>query len=825
MAIPNGVTPNGSQSAGSDDISKLTEILLSIESSIKSISGNSDDDAKDKKRSKAMQVSRNTTVNDMIKFTNNLGLAVPAGFIMIHNDLEKLLSSGSGGGGGLYAALAAAAGAAITGALTAAGDAGAKLLTAGGDAVATGAKGIGEGISTAASGVGDAAVNVIEALKKTGDKGIDTLLSDEEFANQLKGDGDVFKLRKMAIMAYLRSYYANLIEPAGYSVEINSDDWKLTKDTSLASVVDDFAQGFGNLVGNTVGSVMNAVQQGIENGGLNDDAEVQRIRAMGYTAYLRAYYANLIQPNGYVVEDVNANTWTLVSDISIASVGDDIGQALGGLVSGPVNALMGSITDSIANVSQNFKEEVDRVRAFGYANYLRAYYANLMEPMGYAPEDINAKEWTLVPKTSAASVGDDIGQFLGGIVSGPVDAIMGSITSSIANIVESFKPEVDRVRAFGYANYLKAYYANMIEPLGYAPEDINAETWVLVPKTSAASVGDDIGQFLGGIVAGPINAVGEAVTNTIANVVESFKPEVDRVRAYGYMAYLKAYYANMIKPMGVQVDDMNADPAEWKLHKEGSAEAIIKIITDTLGGIMAAPVKAIGQALTDTVADAAQNSDPLVQKTRAAGYRAYVRAYYLNMLESYGYTVDIDKLNRDDFTIRKGGLGEGLIKGWINDATSTVGKAVGNVLGGAMSGLQDLNIIDESLNNDPGVKYTRTEGYKSVLNVMFNKMSEAMDDIPKGVGSDARNYAKKALESAFDALGKRTSEQIQENTTVISSTYDDTRMRLLVNDLLTKVKDMRDKMDVIIEKDPVVFPVGQANTAAADFNLNNEIAE
>lgn len=815
MAIPNGVTPNGSQSGAKDDISKLTELLINIDKSLSTMSKQAEDDSKDKKQAKSMTVSKNPTVADLIKFSNNLGLAVPAGFIMIHNDLEQLIeNNGSKKGGSMWDALAEGLTGAIIGGIAALMAGGSDLIKAGGEAVSTAAQGVGQAASGVLTSAGDATVNVIKALKSTGDPAMDALLSDPDFIDSMKSDTDVTDLRKMAIIAYLRSYYANLIEPSGYSVDINSNDWILTKNDkiTLASAFDDVAQGLGSIAGNIVGSVMDSIQQGIENGKLNDDPDVQVVRAMGYATYLRAYYANLIQPNGYRVEDINADSWTLKEDTSIASVGDDIGQALGGLVSGPVNALMGSITDSIANISQNFKEDVDKVRAFGYANYLRAYYANMIQPMGYKVEDINAETWTLVENTSLASVGDDIGQFLGGIVSGPVTSLMDAITGSIANIAESFKPEVDKVRAFGYASYLRAYYANMIQPMGYKVKDINAETWTLKEDTSLASVGDDIGQFIGGIVAGPINAVGEAVTNTIANVVESFKPEVDRVRAYGYMAYLKAYYANMIKPMGVQVANINDDPSLWTLEKKGSAEAILKIITDTLGNLVAAPIKAIGESLTNVVADASQNSDPGVQITRAAGYRAYVRAYYLNMLESYGYTVDMDKLNKDDFTIRKGGLGEGLIKGWLNDISSTAGKAVGNLLGGAMSSMQDLNIIDSSLNEDVGVKYTRTQGYKSVLEVMFNKMADVIDDVPGGLGSDARGYAKKALESAFDALGNRTSEQIRENTTVISSTYDDSKMRLLVNDLLTKVKDMRDKMDVIIEKEPVVVNSGGPNT-------------
>ncbi len=73
MAIPNGVTPDGSQSAKQDDISKLTELLINIDKSLSNLSDISTEEEKRGRQSRAMQVSKNPTVSDLIKFTNNLG--------------------------------------------------------------------------------------------------------------------------------------------------------------------------------------------------------------------------------------------------------------------------------------------------------------------------------------------------------------------------------------------------------------------------------------------------------------------------------------------------------------------------------------------------------------------------------------------------------------------------------------------------------------------------------------------------------------------------------------------------------------------------------
>ena len=536
--------------------------------------------------------------------------------------------------------------------------------------------------------------------------------------------------------------------------------------------------------------------------------DIMELRKAYSKGYLRAYYSDLIGTLGYYY-DYKEDTLTKEDTLG-SGVHDVFSGALSGIGSG-----LGQIVDSVAGAAENIKlnqeDDVYKLRKSSYKAYVRAYYANMIQPYGYLIEDINGDDWKLTRQNNAVAVFEDIGQALGSLVASTAAPLLDTITNFAANIAAN-DSDVMNVRKTGYKAYVRAYYANMIQPYGYAIDDINGDDWKLSRQNNAVAVFEDIGQALGSLVASTAAPLLDTITNTTANAIINGDKTVSNVRKTGYKAYLKAYYANMIQPFGYAIDDINNEE-NWTLERRNNAVAVFEDIGQALGGLVSGVSGALLNSVVDTTANAILNADEGVRKTRVEGYKAYLKVYYLKLLENEGYTVDINNLNRDKFIIEKGGFGHGAVRGFLSDLGSGLGGLFGSIGGSIVNGFKTSN--DSDLNNDPEIRPVRVQGYKALLTISYGKLKESLDEL-----SATKDPVKKVAGKLLSDFSK----DLRKSRGDISITPDESQKEKYRNILDAVYNKMYSGINALDNnKNPVKSAVGKIlKSYAKGFALKDE---
>ena len=532
---------------------------------------------------------------------------------------------------------------------------------------------------------------------------------------------------------------------------------------------------------------------------LAKDPTVYDIRLAGTQAYLKAYYSNLINNLGY---DLNWDENTVIpTGVSLGSVLKDIGDAVGGSIGAAVESVMQALQNSDVQKELESTEDVQNVRKVGYGAYLKAYYANMIQPMGYTvtEESLNTNNFVLKREDSLASVLKDISGFLTGFVGGYVESIATSVTDSAANALLNTDENIIDARKAGYLAYIKAYYANMIQPMGYAvtEESLNDGSYYLKREDSFASVANDIVDALTSFTGSYVSNLANAVTDASVNALLNFNDDVKATRVKGYKAYLKAYYANMIKPMGYLINEtsLNGNEAEFSLEEHTSGSSVISSITEAIGKGAGNLVGAVANLVTDSVANGVLNGDDDIKDIRKKGYSAYLRAYYANMLSAFGYDVDLAKVNNNDFSLQD--TSYNLKDAW-SDFTSAAGQGFANFINGLTSGSL-VDILPESAKSDPEALSIAREGYKKILSAYYDAFDTEKVKFNDGtIDNDYREIKNSFVSSLKDGFKSYAEGSIDFNENNIIE-IDNDEILGKMDDLVKAVSDnnVKEKLDYI----------------------------
>lgn len=509
--IPNGVNAEGAMNAPNDDISKLIDSLLKIETSIGSIKLSYESELIRQRQKETVSFGKQPTVNDMIKFTNNLGVAVPAGFVMLHNDLLKMGASGeaTGSGDSLQGALAklAGAGAKFLGSLTVAGlgvalgtglaiaaiPLGLGLATAlvgAGAGLSLAFRGIGEGIGSALSGLGDFA-------EKLG-RGLGSALSGlfSGIGELARGLGEGIGTAFLGLFSGVGELARGLGEGIGLAL------------SGLFSGLGDLAEGIGRGFGAAMGATAEGIGKGV-GAVLNGAGDAVEGIGKGVGSVLSGT-GDAAEGIGKGIGSTLSGAGDLAKGIGegLASVvfagGDAIAAIVKGIGSGISEAFKGG-GDAIATIIKALKSnvaidaifndeesnnaiandsEVFEIKKQGTASVLKAYFASLIDSFGYEISESDVKSGNLSNIKKKSGFGEwlkgivsDVGGALGGLISGVFSGGKGSTGEiDLSGGLDPFTDSnVQRALYSGTAGVLTAYYNQMVEaiedvPIGYGSD-------------------------------------------------------------------------------------------------------------------------------------------------------------------------------------------------------------------------------------------------------------------------------------------------------------------------------------------------------------------
>lgn len=580
------------------DMKKLIDILSSISNKVSTDADN---------KSKGGAISSTPNPNDIKSYVGNLGLTVPAGFLMIHNDLEKLAGGLTAGGGGASSKV------------------------------------------TAVSSAISAATDLIDHL--TSPAGFADILNNEEVNTRLAAEPDVYNIRLQGTLAYLKGYYNNLLENFGVKVDYATGE--ITQGITIAGVFNDVGQGIGAMFGNIIEGTMQGVDNVINKFDIEGDPDVKAIRKSGYITYLKAYYNNLLSQFGIHIDYVTGEATEQTSFNSIFSdLGSGIGNAFGKMVEGS----LGGLQNAIANTQFENDEEVKNIRRLGFITYLKGYYNNLISQFGitldYENNIVSKKEKEVGDEV--ANWGSTIGTAIGNSFGNATDSLSKSITTFVGEASLNSDEEVKAVRKLGYIAYLKGYYSNLIGEFGF---ELNVDTMKMSKKDKDGwdkfkSAFGDVGAAIGNLFGGITTSLGRGLSNTISDGVLNTDEDVKKVRKLGYIAYLKGYYNNLVGEFGYEIDfdkgvSSMKDKSLWDKFKSAASD-----IGAAIGNLFSGVTDKMGNSLITFVSEASLETDDDIKQIRKDGLSIYLTQYYARMAEAISNVdtkknSDVEKAARD----------------------------------------------------------------------------------------------------------------------------------------------------------------------------------
>ena len=571
---------NGTIFSEKNDIDRLIDELKSLEDSIGLLGDEKGTDTKEKGGGSA-RAKKGPKEEDLLR-PAPLNFLIPTGFLLLHNDLADILAvlkkGGTGGGGGAASTV------------------------------------------TAAATTISAATDLINALKSPA--GLGDILNNKEINELLAKDPSVYQIRLAGTRGYLRAYYLDLIAQLGYAYDFQSDT--ITPDGSVGSFIHDIMAGLTSAFGSAITSVANSLDSIEQQKELNSIPEVKEIRKKGYIAYLKAYYADLLDPFGY---DMDFTTGEVVKKENVASVLQDVFQGIGAGIGSVVESMASSINNSVQNIIMESDEDVKAVRKNGYLAYLKGYYNNLLEEFGYEV-DYNTGE--IFKNTSFVSVMSDAGQGIGNFIGGIVEGSAKALQNVIADATLETDGDVRKVRKQGFIAYLKGYYNNLLQEFGL---EVDYNTGEVTKKTSAVSIFSDAGQALGNFAGNLLGSAARGLQNIISEAVNADDPEIISVRRAGTVAYLKAYYDNLLGEYGYEIDFKTGESKEkdksfWEKLKSSASD-----IGKSIGNLFSGAASSFSTGISGLLDMESLKNDPAIMATRTLGTQSFLNAYF-SALES-----------------------------------------------------------------------------------------------------------------------------------------------------------------------------------------------
>lgn len=507
---PMGLTPDGSMDQPKGDISKLIDSLLKIQENSDIIKNILSEQNADIKKKAAVSVPKNPTVSNLQSFVNNLGVAVPAGFIMIHNDL---IAMGAGGGGGetLESGLGKfLANLDIGEAFISLGTGLGLALVGAGAALAMAFRGLGEGLASALTGLGELAKGIgeglgsalkgaLEGLGALGEglgRGLGAVLTGlgdlargigeglgSAFKGFLEGLGDFAE----GIGKGLGAAFKGFLEGLGDFVEgIGSAIGNVL--LSLFSGIGELAKGLGEGIGSAlsglfsgVGELAKGIGEGLGEaikGALEGLGALGKGIGEGFGSALSGAgdlfkgigigFGEALKGGGDALGAIAKGIGDGIADI-FRGGGDAIATIIKAIKSNPAIDSLFDDEESNAKVSSN--SDIVTLKVKGSKSVLKAYYANLIDELGFKldEKDVLSGDLDKIKKKGwlgkAADALKNGVSYLGELAGGLLDGIFGGKNSpedlGLSTSIDFTNAGIKSVVITGQKNVLTAYYSAM----------------------------------------------------------------------------------------------------------------------------------------------------------------------------------------------------------------------------------------------------------------------------------------------------------------------------------------------------------------------------
>lgn len=555
---------NGAQTAdNTSDIGKLIEILNDWEFKYK----------EEKEASKKGTIPPTPKYADIIKTIGNIGLSVPMGFVMVHNDLTDIYT--------LLLDMYSSKGASVSS--TSWQDVANTALDVAGDSVvAVTAMGLVSKIidkyslteiidnleriiDISLGALPKASSAVMQSLEEIGSGVATTLLNISDLAT----DENIIAERKKNSLRYLNAFYSNLFTDLGYEAIFSDDGTEITgiktyknertidlKEVFTGKISGEATDVAVETIGDVIGELATAKPKAwidlaedeipqalISSFGVYDilsDKEIQSTISTMMNYYVKAFYGGQIAELGWIVD---FDEGTLTKSTGFEQLWSVAKEAIGLYKSGGwttvINAVTSAVSDSITQISTSWKSATNGNNANAlteaYGLYLKAYYANQIAGLGY---EVDYEKGTVKKSDSVAfeSLFNLAKEVMGitkvGGVTTVIDAISSSLSDSITKVSTSWKSATSGENADAlteaYGLYLKAYYATQIAGLGY---EVDYEKGTLTRKVTWETIENEAKSIIGQVLTGGIGLGLEAIAESASKAYSSLADAIGDEKA------------------------------------------------------------------------------------------------------------------------------------------------------------------------------------------------------------------------------------------------------------------------------------------------------
>ena len=562
---------------------------------------------------------------DFTKNLGNLDLIVPMGFVMLHNDLEELITAYKKGNGSLKVSdgettaeldVAGAIGAVAGLAGVIGGSAIVANLTKDmslkdvadvamnlGDWVLSSIPTIADNVAYLIDTVIPSITNVLPTIadsvtETVGEVGRGIAVTAMDVVDIIKDD-EVASQRKSLLKTYINLNYAQLFETLGYEAIIDND---------------------GNIKGIQRQQATNYFSD------LANDASLEDIAKTGVKSAL-----NNVLNTDNIGEAVGETVGGFTAGLKTSKI-----KAYSDLVSEELPQMLLTVTGALDLATDEDLKAIAK-EANGY--YIQAYYGNLIAKMGFL---VDYEKGTVTRGLDWAEFYSEAKSLIGDALTGGVGLGIKAVTESVSSSLSTIMASMSSLEAVGqdnsevikkaYGMYIMAYYGNLIAKMGFEVDYENNTVKRSVNTQEALTIAKDlVGTALTGGIGAGIEALASSIGSSLATISASFT-SLDAVgegnsdiikEAYGM--YIKAYYANLIAGYGYSVDFESGT-----LTREDSFESIKNTIIDTVGDVIFAPISMVSNAIGEAITSiSGAITDAEMEKELKSGIIDYVNKVYL----------------------------------------------------------------------------------------------------------------------------------------------------------------------------------------------------
>lgn len=590
---------NGAQNADNiSDIGKLIEILNEWEFKYE----------EEKRESKQGTIPQNPKYADIIKTIGNVGLSVPMGFVMVHNDLSdiyKLLSDAYSSKESKESTSSSSWQDVVTRAVNVTGDSALALASIGvvsqiidKYSISEIVDGIEDIVNLAINILPKAASTLAGSLEEIGVGVATTLLN----ISDLSTDENIIAQRKANSQRYINVFYSSLFKGLGYEAVFSDDGTEVTgiktysgkdrvidlknifKEGISEEAISVAIEGAGKAIGTFTTAVPKAwanlaeeelpqlLLTGFGAYDIATDPEVKKTISKMMNYYVQAFYGSQIAELGWVVDfEKNTLTKSLEFEQIWGAVKEAIGIGASLGLPAVIDALASSLASGITKVSTAFKGASNgenlEVLTEVYGLYLKAFYGNQIATLGYEADF----EKNTVKKIESVNF-DSIYNDAKGNNGVKKDTLSSSISDSITQISTAWKnaSSGENVEALteAYGLYLKAYYATQIAGLGY---EVDYEKGTITRKISW----DSIEKESTGVISTVLKDVGLGVEALVESGTKVYSSITD---AIGAEDVKKEIRDTIIKDLKNTISNTNIDLTPYSNNMSSFATEFSNIL-------------------------------------------------------------------------------------------------------------------------------------------------------------------------------------------------------------------------------------------------------